>query len=206
MEIETLAKKAPRGTIRSGRRGRMPAQQAAAQQQKAEEEAKDLDIRHSSRSGTGYLGVKYAALATGKTPTPGIPFSVRGMTLDGSLTVSDVERRQMLLEDLDQRFHAIEDKNQLVAGLDRFTEQAHKIITSPKAKEAFDTSRENSSFAAPFGETKFGQSCLLATRLVEHGVPFVTISYGGWDTHRDNWNTLKNKQAGSRSLGPFNIE
>ena len=65
------------------------------------------------------------------------------MTLDGSLTVSDVERRQMLLEELDQRFHAIEDKNQLVAGLDRFTEQAHKIITSPKAKEAFDTSREN---------------------------------------------------------------
>ena len=154
----------------------------------------NVAIPKNNQGGTGYLGVKYAALATGKTPTPGMPFSVRGMTLDGSLTVSDVERRQLLLEDLDQRFRAIEDKNQLVEGLDRFTEQAHKIITSPKAKEAFDTNRESSSFAAPFGETKFGQSCLLATRLVEHGVPFVTISYGGWDTHRDNWNALKNKQ------------
>ena len=85
-----------------------------------------MAIPKNNQGGTGYLGVKYAALATGKTPTPGIPFSVRGMTLDGSLTVSDVERRQMLLEELDQRFHAIEDKNQLVAGLDRFTEQAHK--------------------------------------------------------------------------------
>ena len=103
----------------------------------------NVSIPKNNAGGTGYLGVKYAALATGKTPTPGMPFSVRGMTLDGSLTVSDVERRQMLLEDLDQRFHAIEDKNQLVEGLDKFSEQAHKIITSPKAKEAFDTSREN---------------------------------------------------------------
>ena len=59
----------------------------------------NVAIPKNNQGGTGYLGVKYAALATGKTPTPGIPFSVRGMTLDGSLTVSDVERRQMLLED-----------------------------------------------------------------------------------------------------------
>ena len=144
--------------------------------------------------GAGYLGVKYAALSTGKTPQPGLPFSVRGVSLDGGLTVTDVQRRQALLEDLDQRFQSLQEQNQLVDGLDRFTQQAHQIITSPRARDAFNTGLESTSFAEPFGKTSFGQSCLLATRLVEHGVPFVTISYGGWDTHRDNWNQLKNKQ------------
>ncbi|MEY3032885.1 MAG: hypothetical protein RLZZ622_1360 [Planctomycetota bacterium] len=144
--------------------------------------------------GAGYLGVKYAALNTGSTPKAGRPYSVRGVSLAGSLTVEDVQRRQGLLEDLDQRMRQLDGQNDLVAGLDRFTEQAHTIITSSRARQAFDVSRESPSFAAPFGETPFGQSCLLATRLVEHGVPFVTISFGGWDTHLDNWTRLKERQ------------
>jgi uncharacterized protein (DUF1501 family) len=72
------------------------------------------------------------------------------------------------------------------------------MITSKRAREAFDVSQEQPAFAEKFGETPFGQSCLLATRLVQAGVRFVTISYGGWDTHNDNWNRLKD-----RLLPPF---
>lgn len=141
----------------------------------------------------GYLGVRYAPLNTGSTPSVGKPFSVRGVSLQGGLTVSEVERRSNLLKDLDTAFAGFEKDNQLLDGLDRFGEQAYSMITSKASREAFDVSQESPAFAAPFGDTAFGQSCLLATRLVEAGVRFVTISYGGWDTHNDNWTRLKEK-------------
>lgn len=139
----------------------------------------------------GYLGVRYAALNTGSAPTAGKPFSVRGVSLQGGLTVAEVERRTSLLKDLDTTFKGFEKDNQLLDGLDRFSQQAYSMITSQASRQAFDVSQESPSFAEPFGTTPFGQSCLLATRLVESGVRFVTISYGGWDTHNDNWTRLK---------------
>ena len=144
--------------------------------------------------GAGYLGVRYSALSTGSTPQAGQPYSVRGVSLGAGLTLTDVQRRQRLLEDLDHTFHQIEKESQLMEGVDRFTEQAHTIIMSPRAREAFNTALESPAFAAPFGDSEFGQSCLLATRLVESGVPFVTIQFGGWDTHQDNWTKLEEKQ------------
>jgi hypothetical protein len=144
-------------------------------------------------TGAGYLGVRYSALATGSTPQPGQPYAVRGIALGTGLTVTDVRRRQRLLEDLDATFHDLERDSQLMDGLDRFSEQAHTIITSPRAREAFNTALESPAFAEPFGDSGFGQSCLLAVRLVESGVPFVSIQSGGWDTHNDNWTNLKTK-------------
>ena len=102
-----------------------------------------------------------------------------------------MKRRQGLLGDLDQTFADLKENNQLLKGLDEFNSQAHSIITSRRAREAFDISKESAGFTAKFGETPFGQSCLLATRLVESGVGFVTLNYGGWDTHRDNFTSLK---------------
>lgn len=142
----------------------------------------------------GYLGVQYAPLNTGSTPQPGKSYSVRGIALGGGLTVAEVERRTNLLKDLDTAFRGIEKDNQLLQGLDKFSEQAYSMITSRRAREAFDVSQESPSFAAPFGSTPFGQSCLLATRLIEAGVRFVTISMGGWDTHNNNWEVLKNQR------------
>lgn len=146
----------------------------------------------------GYLGIRYAALSTGATPKPGQPFSVRGVALPGDVTVTQVQRRQRLLDDLDEAFHGLEKDSQLMDGMDRFAHQAHTIITSRRARDAFNTALESPTFVEPFGKTDFGQSCLLATRLVEAGVRFVTIQYGGWDTHIDNWTKLKEKQ-----LPPF---
>lgn len=145
----------------------------------------------NSAQKSGYLGVRYAALNTGSTPKAGQPYSVRGVSLTGGLTVTEVERRQNLLADLDQTFRDIEKDSQLLDGLDRFSEQAHTIITSRRSRDAFNVALESPSFAEPFGESPFGQSCLLASRLVESGVRFVTIQNGGWDTHNDNWKRLK---------------
>jgi hypothetical protein len=141
----------------------------------------------------GFLGVKYAPLDTGGTPRAGQPFSVRGISLDGGLTVSDVQRRQQLLHDLDVTFRGFEEEHQLLDGLDQFSQQSHAIITSPRSRAAFDISRESPTFAKPFGEETFGVSCLLACRLIESGVRFVTLSLGGWDTHQDNFTRLRER-------------
>lgn len=142
---------------------------------------------------SGFLGIQYAPMNTGATPQAGRPFSVRGISLGAGMTVDQIERRQGLLSDLDHTFRGMEEHEQLLVGLDRFHEKAFDMITSPQAREAFDISREAPSFAAQFGEDGFSQSCLLAIRLVEAGVRFVSLSLGGWDTHTDNFSKLKDK-------------
>ncbi|MCO6459117.1 MAG: DUF1501 domain-containing protein [Pirellulaceae bacterium] len=147
----------------------------------------------NSAQKSGFLGVKYAPLNTGSTPRAGAPFSVRGISLGNGVTVADLEKRQTLLRDLDVAFQGHEKSSQLLDGLDRFGQQAYSIITSKRSREAFDISRESPEFAKPYGEDPFGMSCLLATRLVESGVRFVTITLGGWDTHQDNFTRLKDR-------------
>ena len=147
---------------------------------------------------SGYLGVRYSPITTSTAPKPGQPYSIRGVSLENGLTVTDVGRRQKLLSDLDTTFREVEKSNSLLDGLDRFAQQAYSMITSDRSKNAFDTSKEPESYAARFGKTDFGMNCLLASRLVESGVKFVTINYGGWDTHNDGWAKLKSKQ-----LPPF---
>ncbi|MCA9047847.1 MAG: DUF1501 domain-containing protein, partial [Planctomycetaceae bacterium] len=142
----------------------------------------------------GYLGVRYAPLNTTASPRIGTPFYVRGMSLGSGLTLDDVEKRNNLLTKLDRTFGEFESQNQLLEGLDQFGRQAHQMITSPKSREAFDISRESPEFAAKFGSSGLGASCLLGLRLVEAGVRFVTITNGGWDTHRDNWTALSERQ------------
>ena len=144
-----------------------------------------------SGHGPGFLGIKYAALETNATPTFGNPFSVRGIALGRGIGVDEVKRRQSLLKKLDRRFAHLEKNDQLLEGLDQFGDQAYSMITSSRAREAFDISKEPESFARQFGEESFGQSCLLALRLVESGVRLVSLQLGGWDTHQDNWTKLK---------------
>ena len=143
-----------------------------------------------SQQGPGHLGVKYASLATNSKPQAGKPFNVRGISLGNGVTLPEFQRRQGLLKDLDQRFNSIKDQDDLLSGLDKFSEKAFDMVTSRRAREAFDISKEAPSFAKLFGGDDFSQSCLLASRLVESGVKFVTITLGGWDTHQDNFTKL----------------
>ncbi len=148
---------------------------------------------------SGFLGVQYSALSTSSVPRPGQKYGVRGISLGNGLTVADVEKRQHLLSDLDQTFRKVDTNSSLLDGLDRFGREAYEIITSRRARTAFDVSKESPAFAEPFGKSPFGMSCLLATRLVEAGVRFVTVSFGGWDTHFDNWNAAA--EAAVAALG-----
>ncbi len=139
----------------------------------------------------GYLGVRYAPLRTNATPKSGTPFSVRGIALEDGQSIEQFQKRQKLLTQLDTTFEGQAANSKLLDGLDKFDQQAFDMISSPHAREAFDVSLEKSEVAEPFGESKFGMSCLLAMRLVSAGVRFTTINFGGWDTHANNFKSCK---------------
>lgn len=151
--------------------------------------------------GPGFLGIRYAPLNTNTTPRAGRPFSVRGLAMGRGITVGEFERRQSLLRQLDRSLADLEGQSQLLDGLDRFGDQAYSMLTSTRTRQAFDISQEAPSFAEPFGDDPFGQSCLLAIRLVESGVRFVTLQLGGWDTHQDNFTRLSESQLPKLDVG-----
>ncbi|MBI5757328.1 MAG: DUF1501 domain-containing protein [Planctomycetales bacterium] len=161
----------------------------------------------------GFLGIEHAPLSTNASPELGKPFQVRGIALGRGLTVADVDRRQNLLSDLDNAFAGFESDNELLTGLDRFSDQAHEIVTSSRSREAFDVNQEKPEVVARFKhdtsnprDSQFGMSCLLATRLVTAGVRFVTVNFGGWDMHQNVGQALKGKlpQLDAGLAGLFN--
>src|SRR5258708_29741148 len=83
------------------------------------------------------------------------------------------------------------DSSGLIEGMDAFTAQAWDMVTSPKVQEAFDMRQEDAALRERYGRHNWGQNALLARRLVEAGVRFVTVDMGGWDTHGNNFESLK---------------
>ena len=144
--------------------------------------------------GPGYLGTQYSALTAAK-PRHGIPYSVRGISLEEGLNVDRYKSQKRLLDDLDMAFKGFEDLDDQVRGMDRFAEQAFDIISSPKTRAAFDLSQEKASESERFGKHEFGQSLMLASRLIEAGVHFVTVRLRpaefDFDTHQDNFSRLR---------------
>ena len=144
--------------------------------------------------GPGYLGNEFSALTAGK-PTFGIPYSVRGISLEDGLTVDRYKSQRRLLDDLDTAFEGFEKLDAPVRGLDRFGAQAHDIISAPSTRKAFDLEQEKPTESKRFGKHEFGQSLLLAARLIEAGVHFVTIRLRpaefDFDTHTDNFSRLR---------------
>lgn len=140
--------------------------------------------------GPGYLGAEYGPLSTGEKPRFGQPFQVRGITLDGNLTIDKFRARRKLMKDIDLAFKGYEQLDESVRSLDRFSEDAYRIISSPRSRKAFDLSAESDQELDRFGRHEFGQSMMLTTRLIEAGVRFVTVLLEGWDTHQDNFNQL----------------
>ncbi len=141
----------------------------------------------------GYLGVGFGSFRTTTVPAPGKPFDVRGLAMTGSLTLEKIQSRSALLHDLDQTFRAADVQNPVLEGLDRFTRQADAMIRSERTRQAFDISLESPAILQLFQNDPASQACLLAGRLVEHGIRFVTVTHDGWDTHLDNFNVQKNK-------------
>jgi hypothetical protein len=121
-------------------------------------------------------------------------FSVRDLALDPALSPERLRERLALLNDFTQVAAPVYARGSVE--LDAFHEQAAALLQSGKAAEAFDLSKEPGSVRERYGRHSWGQSHLLARRLVEAGTRFVTTVNGPsiiWDTHKDNFNGLQNK-------------
>ncbi len=152
------------------------------------------DIKQLPAAGPGFLGRAAQPFAINGDPAKA-DFRVRDLEFSPQVPEDRIRRRQGMLSQLD-RFHRAADE--AAAPVDSAFEQAFRLVTSPKAKRAFDLSQETPETRARYGSRTIGQSCLLARRLVEAGAAFVTINNTGWDTHADLSLRLKDGYAGAK--------
>ncbi|HSI12910.1 MAG TPA: DUF1501 domain-containing protein [Chthoniobacter sp.] len=141
----------------------------------------------------GCLGARFDPFVLDADPNAK-DFKVRNLSLEQGLTADRLGDRLDLLRGLGA--HAAPIASPQMADIDIFTQQAVSILQSGKAAEAFDLSKEPDSVRERYGRHSWGQSHLLARRLVEAGTRFVTTVNGPsitWDTHKDNFNALKNR-------------
>ena len=117
-------------------------------------------------------------------------FAVEGIVAEG---ISDERqlRRRKLSHELDTLGRALPDSPEF-AKLDRCEKNAYELMFG-ETRALFDLSSEADDLRERYGRNTFGQSCLVARRLVEHGVPYVTINYKGWDTHKQHFQTMQRK-------------
>jgi uncharacterized protein (DUF1501 family) len=156
-------------------------------------------MRNGAAGAPGYLGAGYNAFGVegggggGKGGAAAANFRLRGITLPNGFTLSDLDKRDQLLNTFDTGFRQLDKNNELVDGLDTFHKQALEILRSDKTKKAFNLTEEPAAVRERYGNTPIGPAALAARRLVEAGVRFVTLGFGGWDTHSQNFNTLKTR-------------
>lgn len=132
-------------------------------------------------AGTGYLSSSYAPFSLGADPASG-NFKVQDLNLPGGVDDKRFTTRRTMLEAVNEHF-AKKEKSDNVAAMDTFYERAYSLISSQKAREAFDINAEPAALRDEYGRNAAGQRMLLARRLVEAGVRFVSLTYGGWDMH-----------------------
>ena len=144
---------------------------------------------------SGFLGAQYNPIIL---PDPSEKnFEVPDLSLPKSLTVKDIEDRRSFLNIVDRGYRQKEQSAEF-AQMDRFSEQALKMLLSPHVKTAFDLSLETNKTRDAYGRDRIGQSVLMARRLVEAGCRFVTASgyrHSAWDTHKDHNKILRDKLA-----------
>ncbi len=129
---------------------------------------------------SAFLGGRYESFKSGDPNDPG--FRVQDVTPPSGSSAGSLERRQGLRRAIDGLARQVEADDQLRT-LDEFQRRAVDLVLSPEARRAFDIGREDPRLRDRYGRSTTGQSCLLARRLVESGVRFVTINSGGWDHH-----------------------
>jgi hypothetical protein len=140
-------------------------------------------------SEAGFLGSKYKPFATGGDPARE-PFAVEGIVAEG-ITEDRQRGRRDLLGKLNTLGRTMKGDPQLDT-FARSEERAYDLILGDAGK-VFELSEEDDDLRDRYGRSTFGQSCLMARRLVEQGVRFVTINYKGWDTHKQHFQTMRRK-------------
>lgn len=146
--------------------------------------------RGSGPEGAGYFGAVYNPFTISGDPSKA-DFSVRDVTPPAGLDTGRFDRRKRMLASLDVLHRNAEARTKLAGASDEFLTRAYDLITSPAAKKAFALNEESEATRARYGKHQFGQSALLARRLVEAGTRFVTVGNTGWDTHQNNFAQLK---------------
>ncbi len=140
-------------------------------------------------SEAGFLGPRYKPFATGGDPNAGV-FAVEGVVTPG-ISEARQKNRRSLLGSLNTLGGALPGNAAIRTVVDS-EEQAYELILGDAGK-LFDLGQEKDEVRDQYGRTTFGQSCLMARRLVEKGVPYITINYKGWDTHKQHFQIMNRK-------------
>ena len=136
--------------------------------------------------GPGYLGAEFAPVPVGD-PSLGLQNTKSPAYLNNSA----FDKRMDLSHAFDSDFRKLAGKNRKVNGYDDLYKDAIHLLRSEDLK-AFDISKESDDAKKSYGDSRFGKGCLLARRLVEHGVRYVEVSLGSWDHHVDLWTKMGN--------------
>ncbi len=149
-------------------------------------------------AGAGYLGAEGSPFSAGD---PGAGnYQVRDIVLPGEVSEPRLNRRREFLAAADQmvRTGRADDP---VTGVDKFYSRAYELMTSSHVRKAFDINQEPDAVRARYGRNGLGQGLLLARRLIESGVRFLTVSRGGWDMHGGIFNALRNQRLPELDMG-----
>ena len=146
-------------------------------------------------AGSGYLPTAYGPFSLGGDPA-NQSFAVRDLNLRQGITAERFERRRSILSTVDEHFRALEKSDALDA-MDSFYQAAYALVSAPEAREAFNLAGEPEAIRAEYGKGEAGQRMLMSRRLVEAGVRFVSMTYGGWDMH------AKIQDGITKQLPPF---
>jgi hypothetical protein len=146
--------------------------------------------------GPAFLGPSCAPFVIEADPASP-EFAVRDVVLPEGIGSDRAVRRRDALRELNRLEATVENLSRDERTLDSFYERSYRLMTSARAREAFDLRRERTPMREDYGMTSLGQCCLLARRLVEAGCRFVSIEHGHWDTHRENTRSLRDLLAPS---------
>src|SRR4051812_27351556 len=136
---------------------------------------------HGDIAGSGYLSSAFGPFSLGADPaTKG--FTVRDLNLHSGITPQRFDRRRGILGTVDEHFRTLE-KSDALTSMDSFYQAAYALVSSKEARESFNLAAEPDSIRQEYGMHDAGQRMLMARRLVEGGVRFVSLTYGGWDMH-----------------------
>jgi hypothetical protein len=140
--------------------------------------------------GPNFLGPAYAPLVVPGDPNSDA-FQVKDVALPKGVDEARLDARRSLMAQLDRFQRVTESPSDPVRGLDSYAEKAYSLVTSPGARAAFDIKKEDPKLREAYGRNNIGQQFLLARRLVEAGVPWVSLHWGGWDHHFNIFNDMK---------------
>lgn len=156
-------------------------------------------IGSAANSGAGFLGAAFDPFRVAAATRSETPAALNGVVLPESMTRQQLDDRRKFRDIFNARFLSRHAEADLVGTLSKFQQDAYEILASNRIGRAFDVASEPESIRKLYGESELGRGALVARRLVEAGARFVTVGTNDWDTHANNFQTLR------RELPPLDL-